>query len=597
MRGRGASGTTLGRAAAWVLVALSGLAVGCDVNSFFDPSRTGYFIDTPTTMPILDRIDVVEPAPQPLGISSRPDLADLEPSALQYRLAPGDVLVLQIFELIAQGQTDVSTRTVDQGGKIRLPTLGEIQAGGLTVIELEDELRRKLEPFIRRPVVSVEIREGRSFEFTIYGSVRNPGLYALNRPNLTVREAIAIAGGIDVSCERIYVLRPVRTPEAPSDEGAVTGGTSGGAPSGTGASPAGTATVGAQRPLAPAPTPAPAPAPDLEDLIQKLAPAPTPSAPAPAPAPPAPAPSAPAPEPPPPPAPLPPPAPSPEPPLSGLASPGALAGPMQPQGAPPVDVDTLAPVRVADNAVVDPVASVRRAPISELSNEGDSFVFDVNAQQWVRIRQGGAAALPPAVSDPAQVASLPGLPLTGAAARAAAGGDLGEAQKAIVGSTRIIEIDVDRMNRGDALQNIVIRPGDTLYCEFPPIGVIYIDGEVARPGTLQFPTAGRPTLSRFIAAAGGLGPLAIPERVDLIRRLPGDREATIRVNLTAIRNRTEPDIYLKRDDHIIIGTNFWATPLAVFRNGFRMTYGFGFLLDRNFGNDVFGAPPVNIVGQ
>ena len=266
-------------------------------------------------------------------------------------------------------------------------------------------------------------------------------------------------------------------------------------------------------------------------------------------------------------------------------------------GAPPVDVDTLAPVRVTDNAVVEPAEGVRRAPITELSNEGDSFVFDVNAQQWVRIRQGGVApAMPPAVSDPAQVAALPGLPLTGAAARAAAGGDLSEIRKAVVGRTRIIEIDVDRMNRGDALQNIVIRPGDTLYCEFPPIGVIYIDGEVARPGTLQFPTAGKPTLSRFIAAAGGLGPIAIPERVDLIRRLPGDREATIRVNLAAIRNRTEPDIYLKRDDHIIIGTNFWATPLAVFRNGFRVTYGFGFLLDRNFGNDVFGAPPVNIVG-
>ena len=36
-------------------------------------------------------------------------------------------------------------------------------------------------------------------------------------------------------------------------------------------------------------------------------------------------------------------------------------------------------------------------------------------------------------------------------------------------------------------------------------------------------------------------------------------------------------------------------PLAVFRNGLRITYGFGFLLDRNFGNDVFGAPPINRV--
>ena len=48
------------------------------------------------------------------------------------------------------------------------------------------------------------------------------------------------------------------------------------------------------------------------------------------------------------------------------------------------------------------------------------------------------------------------------------------------------------------------------------------------------------------------------------------------------------------DDHIIIGTSWVATPLAIIRNGFRATYGFGFLLDRNFGNDVFGAPPTNV---
>ena len=69
------------------------------------------------------------------------------------------------------------------------------------------------------------------------------------------------------------------------------------------------------------------------------------------------------------------------------------------------------------------------------------------------------------------------------------------------------------------------------------------------------------------------------------------REATVRLDLKAIRNRTEPDLYLKPDDHIIIGTNFWAFPLAVLRNGLRATYGYGFILDRNFGNDVFGAPP------
>ena len=79
----------------------------------------------------------------------------------------------------------------------------------------------------------------------------------------------------------------------------------------------------------------------------------------------------------------------------------------------------------------------------------------------------------------------------------------------------------------------------------------------------------------------------------MTRMVGPNREATIRVNLAAIYHRTEPDIYLKPDDHIKVGTSFIALPVAVIRNGFRMTYGFGFLLDRNFGNDVFGAPPFN----
>ena len=131
----------------------------------------------------------------------------------------------------------------------------------------------------------------------------------------------------------------------------------------------------------------------------------------------------------------------------------------------------------------------------------------------------------------------------------------------------------------------------------PEIGVVYVDGEVSRPGVYQLPIAGKLTLSRLVAAAGGLNPIAIPERVDLVRKIAPDRESALRVNLAAIRNRAEPDIYMRKDDHVIIGTNFWASPLAVVRNGFRMTYGFGFLLDRNFGNDVFGPPPVNFVGQ
>jgi polysaccharide export outer membrane protein len=156
---------------------------------------------------------------------------------------------------------------------------------------------------------------------------------------------------------------------------------------------------------------------------------------------------------------------------------------------------------------------------------------------------------------------------------------------------RVIRIPMEPLISGNAKYNIVVRPGDVLRIPGSGQGFIYMGGQIARPGSYGLPSSGRLTLQRAVDAAGGLGGIAIPERVDLTRMLPGDRQATIRLNLRAIAEQTQPDIYLKPDDRVNIGTNFWAFPLAVLRGGFRVSYGFGFLLDRNFGSDVFGAPP------
>jgi hypothetical protein len=263
------------------------------------------------------------------------------------------------------------------------------------------------------------------------------------------------------------------------------------------------------------------------------------------------------------------------------------------QAPPLVDIDTLEPIFVADAPNVNSQNATQQTPASQLSNEGDSFIFDVNSQQWVRLRGTNIPKLPEIVSDPTKTTAA-GSAITGDAAKLGDGSNLKVKDPRSIFKTRIIDVDYDRLVRGDPSQNVVVRPGDEIYLQFPPIGVVYIDGEISRPGVFQLPSYGRLTLSRLVAAAGGLTEIAIPERVDLVRRLPGGREAAIRVNLGAIRNMSEPDIILKKDDHVIIGTNFWATPLAVFRNGLRMTYGFGFLLDRNWGNDVFGPPPDNL---
>ena len=75
------------------------------------------------------------------------------------------------------------------------------------------------------------------------------------------------------------------------------------------------------------------------------------------------------------------------------------------------------------------------------------------------------------------------------------------------------------------------------------------------------------TLSRAITSAGGLGPLAEPDKVDLRRIVGQDREAIIRLDLAGIRNGTEPDVVLRPSDQIIVGTGFWNRPMFVLREG------------------------------
>ena len=104
---------------------------------------------------------------------------------------------------------------------------------------------------------------------------------------------------------------------------------------------------------------------------------------------------------------------------------------------------------------------------------------------------------------------------------------------------------------------------------------------MTRPGAYTI-SGDRITIKQAVAAAGNLGPIAIPRRCELIRRIGHDQEMIIQVNLQAIFDGTAPDIFLKNNDILNVGTDFFAQPIAVIRNGFSAAYGFGFTYDRNY---------------
>ncbi len=157
--------------------------------------------------------------------------------------------------------------------------------------------------------------------------------------------------------------------------------------------------------------------------------------------------------------------------------------------------------------------------------------------------------------------------------------------------TRLIRIPTDKLLAGDPRYNIVIKPGDTIHVPVDVIGEFCITGNVNNQGYINI--TGRPmTLKMAIAAAGGLGPLAWPKRVEVVRRIERKKEEIVLVDLDKIASGEQPDFFIKPHDLINVGSHATAPWRFILRNAFRATYGFGFIYDRNFADRDFGNSPL-----
>ena len=150
----------------------------------------------------------------------------------------------------------------------------------------------------------------------------------------------------------------------------------------------------------------------------------------------------------------------------------------------------------------------------------------------------------------------------------------------VVEDTRVIRVPLQLLKNGDLRYNIVVRPGDLIIVPEPTVGFYYMSGHFGAPGAYNM-TGQKITLKQAVAAARMLDPLAVPERTDVVRRVGGN-EVFVRVNLRKIHEGTQPDVFLKPNDLVIVGTDFYPPFLQAVRGAFRLTYGFGFLYDRNY---------------
>jgi polysaccharide export outer membrane protein len=121
-----------------------------------------------------------------------------------YLVAPGDLLSIRV-----QGQEGMSGKSrVRDDGKISLPFLNDVQAIGLTPLQLAERIQVRLKEFVLAPVVVVSLEESRPLEFSVVGNVKKAGTFTLD-PRSGVLQALAAAGGLGefADSDRIFVLR------------------------------------------------------------------------------------------------------------------------------------------------------------------------------------------------------------------------------------------------------------------------------------------------------------------------------------------------------------------------------------------------------
>ncbi len=151
---------------------------------------------TKPDLPVGAQAYAIIPAPVPDG------------AVRNYRIGPLDTIAINVFQEPDLSVKDVS---VDAGGNVILPLIGEIRAGGHTSSEfgrlVADRLRGA---YLKDPQVSIIVQDSASQKVTVEGSVTEPGVYSI-KGRTTLLDALAMAKGTSrvAALDQVVVFRDI----------------------------------------------------------------------------------------------------------------------------------------------------------------------------------------------------------------------------------------------------------------------------------------------------------------------------------------------------------------------------------------------------
>lgn len=157
-------------------------------------------------------------APGWTQVPPRPQQAQAQPSAQAqaasqdakdtlaraYRIGPGDLLEVKVFEVDQLSQTV----RVSEDGSLTLPLLGRVVVEGLTQEGVVQKLTGLLSAkYVKNPQVTIFIKEYKNQQVAVIGAVAKAGSYELvGRKNLL--QIVSMAGGFsETAGNEVFILR------------------------------------------------------------------------------------------------------------------------------------------------------------------------------------------------------------------------------------------------------------------------------------------------------------------------------------------------------------------------------------------------------
>ena len=131
--------------------------------------------------------------------------AEIPADSDSYIIGSEDVLYIHVW---GEDKTLSKQITVRIDGKISMPLVDDIQAAGLTPLQLKGKLTERLKDFVEAPNVTVIVMEANSFKVYFSGQVKTPGVLRL-RTETSIAQAISMVGGFTdwANQSKIIIIR------------------------------------------------------------------------------------------------------------------------------------------------------------------------------------------------------------------------------------------------------------------------------------------------------------------------------------------------------------------------------------------------------